>query len=56
MARPEVVKDTEVFETPYGEVLCGCCGAELECNEFGDMPEQCPSCGVHLSYSVYEEE
>ncbi len=46
--------EVEVFETPYGEVLCGRCGCELECNECGDMPEVCPECGVTLSYSYYE--
>lgn len=45
----------DVFETPFGEVLCGRCGAELECDECGDMPEICPECGAFLPYEVYKE-
>ena len=45
----------EVYETIFGEVLCGRCGAELECDECGDMPERCPECGAKLDYSYYEE-
>ena len=45
----------EVFETPYGEVLCGRCGYELECNDCGDMPDVCPECGAKLMYSYYDE-
>lgn len=41
---------TQVFETFLGELLCGTCGYELECDECGDMPETCPECGSHLSY------
>ena len=51
------MKDTaEVYETPFGDVLCERCGAELECDECGDMPELCPECGAKLDYSYYEEE
>lgn len=48
------IKSVEVYETPFGEVLCGCCGAELECDDCGDMPEICPQCGAILDYSCYE--
>lgn len=44
-----------VYETDFGEVLCESCGASLECNECGDMPEICPKCGAFLSYGIYEE-
>lgn len=44
----------EVYETPVGEVLCGRCGRELECNDCGDMPDICPECGAPLNYSYYE--
>ena len=27
------------------------CGAVLECDEFGDMPDTCPECGALLDYS-----
>lgn len=50
------VEVVEVFETPFGEVVCGRCGAELECDECGDMPEICPECGAFMSYEIYEEE
>lgn len=50
------LKPVDVFETVFGEVLCGRCGAELECNECGDMPEICPKCGAFLSYSIYKED
>lgn len=51
----------EVCETVFGEVLCGRCGAELECDDCCDewpwpMPELCPECGAKLDYSYYEEE
>lgn len=44
----------EVYDTPLGEVLCGRCGYELECDEFCDMPEICPECGGQLSYGGNE--
>lgn len=51
------MEDTaEVYDTPFGDVLCGRCGAELECDECGDMPEFCPECGAKLDYSYYEKE
>ena len=51
------MEDTdEVYDTPFGDVLCGRCGAELECDECGDMPEFCPECGAKLDYSYYGKE
>lgn len=47
---------TEVFETPFGEVLCGRCGYCLECNENGDMPDICPECRAKLDYGVFKPE
>ena len=44
----------EVFETPYGEVLCGRCGYSLECDECGDMPETCPECGEPIDWKGWE--
>ena len=46
---------TEVFETPFGEVLCGRCGHCLECDENGDMPVFCPECKAQLDYSFFEQ-
>lgn len=46
----------EVYEGPFGEVICGRCGYELVCNDCGDMPNFCPNCGAELGYSIYEEE
>lgn len=46
---------TEVFETPFGEVLCGRCGYSLECDENGDMPVFCPECKAQLDYSFFEQ-
>ena len=46
----------EVYETPFGEVLCGRCGCELECDENGDMPDICPECGAELGYAYYEQD
>ena len=56
------MEDTaEVYDTPFGDVLCGRCGAELECDDCCDewpwpMPERCPECGAKLDYSYYEKE
>lgn len=44
----------EVFETQYGESICGRCGGELESNDCGDMPDICPHCGAELDYSEYK--
>ena len=55
-AKEQSEQSAEVFETPMGEVLCGRCGHELECNDCGDMPDVCPECGVKLNYSFYETE
>lgn len=46
---------TEVFETPFGEVLCGRCGYCLECDENGDMPLVCPECRAKLNYEFFED-
>lgn len=43
-----------VYETPFGECICGCCGGELESNDCGDMPDVCPHCGAELDYKEYE--
>lgn len=51
----EEMEKVNVYETPYGEDLCGRCGHELECNDCGDMPDICPECGAVLSYNYYEE-
>lgn len=47
---------TEVYETPFGEVLCGRCGYSLESNDCGDMPDVCPECGATLGYAIYEQD
>ena len=52
---------TEVYESPFGDVLCGRCGAELECDECGDdwlwpMPDICPVCGARLDYGCVRTE
>ena len=38
-----------------GVVHCGECGAELLCNETGDMPDVCPACGRRLEYDSFME-
>ena len=32
------------------------CGAAIECNECGDMPDVCPECGAELDYSRLEDD
>lgn len=46
----------EVFEAHCGELLCGRCGYELECDDCGDMPDYCPECGAKLDWSFYDVE
>lgn len=44
---------------PYdddGVVRCGVCGAELLCNECGDMPGVCPACHEGVDWSAWEED
>lgn len=38
-----------------GVARCGECGAELLCNETGDMPDVCPGCGRRLEYDFFRE-
>jgi len=38
-----------------GVARCGECGAELLCNETGDMPDVCPECGRRLEYDSFIE-
>ena len=38
-----------------GVARCGECGAELLCNETGDMPDVCPECGRRLEYDFFRE-
>ena len=38
----------------FGLTYCEC-GAEIICNEFGDMPNTCPDCGATLDYSHVDE-
>lgn len=46
----------QVYETPYGEVICERCGFSLESNDCGDMPDYCPKCGAKLDWSIYDVE
>lgn len=39
-----------VRDTDDGGVACGGCGKDLICNEYGDMPDECPGCGALLEY------
>ena len=45
-----------VIEDEHGMTRCENCGAELVCNDCGDMPSVCPSCGAELDYELYEPE
>lgn len=38
----------------YGVTYCEKCGAELLCNECGDMPEICPRCGRVIDWSAFD--
>lgn len=38
----------------YGATYCEKCGAELLCNECGDMPEICPRCGRVIDWSTFK--
>lgn len=40
----------------YGELFCENCGAPLECDQNGDLPELCPVCGTKLNYLKTLEE
>lgn len=39
----------------YGMTHCENCGAELLCNECGDMPDCCPQCGAAINWKDIEE-
>lgn len=40
----------------FGELLCEACGAELVCDDCGDMPLVCPRCGAELRYINEKED
>lgn len=42
----------KVSVTKFGVAVCNSCGAELVCDENGDMPETCPTCGRALDYPM----
>lgn len=42
-------------EDEHGVVHCGSCGADLLCNDCGDMPEVCPACHEGIDWSAWEE-
>lgn len=44
-----------VTENEYGVTKCGACGATILCDECGDMPLLCSSCGKTLDYTYYLE-
>lgn len=44
----------DVIYLDNGLLICDCCGAEILCNECGDMPERCPICGNELDYRDLE--
>lgn len=46
----------KVCEDNFGVLWCEDCGAELTCDENGDMPETCPDCGAPLDYSSCTKE
>lgn len=37
----------------YGVTYCEKCGAELLCNECGDMPDTCPHCGRLIDWGAF---
>ena len=43
------------YTDDLGVARCGECGAELLCNETGDMPDVCPECGRRLEYDFFRE-
>ena len=44
---------TPAKDAGLGLACCGECGAELLCNEFGDMPDVCPVCHEGIDWSEY---
>lgn len=42
-----------VQEDEFSVARCGHCNAELLCNDCGDMPATCPSCGKPFDWSLY---
>lgn len=47
--------DSAVTMDDQGVTHCGECGAEILCNECGDMPDFCPKCGKKLDYTIFTE-
>ena len=37
----------------YGELRCPACNTIIRCNDYGDMPDECPMCGEVIDYSDY---
>lgn len=52
--RPHRPVYARVVLDDVGMTHCEGCGAEIVCNDCGDMPERCPACNVKLSYVVFE--
>lgn len=45
--------EARVNEDNHGVLHCGNCNAELICNEYGDMPEYCPTCNALLNWNDF---
>lgn len=54
-SRVQTIKKVTVRIDDYGMTHCENCGAELLCNECGDMPDCCPQCGVAINWKDIEE-
>jgi len=48
------MKKVTVRIDDYGMTHCENCGAELLCNECGDMPDCCPQCGATINWKDIE--
>lgn len=49
----ETKESTRAALDDYGVTYCEKCGAELLCNDCGDMPETCPRCGRAIDWSAF---
>lgn len=53
-----VSMEVKVYNSDYGHLFCGHCGARLRPDRYGYLPEECPECDCWLNYNdlIFDED